>query len=164
MPVLSNARHERFAQELAKGKTATEAYELAGFKPDDGNASKLASKQPVQDRVQELTGSIAAKVVEETGIDRARILHELGTIALSPLGSEVVRSADKRAALVDYARIEGWVIERTETGKPGDFDRMADNELEAFIARRENRVGESSSRAGKANGQTGVRGKPNGFH
>jgi phage terminase small subunit len=34
MPVLSNPKHERFAQELAKGKTADEAYQLAGCKPN----------------------------------------------------------------------------------------------------------------------------------
>lgn len=33
MPVLDNAKHERFAQELAKGKTADEAYKEAGLCP-----------------------------------------------------------------------------------------------------------------------------------
>jgi phage terminase small subunit len=33
MPVLKNARHEKFAQALAKGKSATDAYNEAGFKP-----------------------------------------------------------------------------------------------------------------------------------
>lgn len=31
MPVLKNQRHERFAQELAKGKSATDAYLAAGY-------------------------------------------------------------------------------------------------------------------------------------
>lgn len=33
MPALDNPRHERFAQELAKGKTADEAYQTAGLMP-----------------------------------------------------------------------------------------------------------------------------------
>lgn len=33
MPVLSNQRHEAFAQALAKGSSADAAYEMAGFKP-----------------------------------------------------------------------------------------------------------------------------------
>jgi hypothetical protein len=33
MPPLSNARHERFAQELAKGKTLAEAFVEADFEP-----------------------------------------------------------------------------------------------------------------------------------
>lgn len=31
MPALTNPKHERFAQELSKGKTATEAFELSGL-------------------------------------------------------------------------------------------------------------------------------------
>jgi hypothetical protein len=31
MAVLANMRHEKFAQALAEGKSATEAYEVAGY-------------------------------------------------------------------------------------------------------------------------------------
>jgi hypothetical protein len=41
MGPLANQRHERFAQALAQGKTATEAYALAGYRANDGNASRL---------------------------------------------------------------------------------------------------------------------------
>ena len=53
MPTLKNPRHEKFAQEIAKAKTATaamaaagysdprEAYEMAGYKPSRSNASVL---------------------------------------------------------------------------------------------------------------------------
>jgi phage terminase small subunit len=34
MPVLKNLRRERFAQLLASGKTAADAYEEAGYKPN----------------------------------------------------------------------------------------------------------------------------------
>jgi hypothetical protein len=33
---LKNARHERFAQELAKGKSKLGAYTLAGYEPIEG--------------------------------------------------------------------------------------------------------------------------------
>ena len=39
---LKNPRHERYAQELAKGKSQAEAYEAAGYKP-----SRSASDGPV---------------------------------------------------------------------------------------------------------------------
>jgi phage terminase small subunit len=41
MGTLANQRHERFAQALAQGKSATEAYALAGYKANDGNASRM---------------------------------------------------------------------------------------------------------------------------
>jgi hypothetical protein len=61
MPVLTNAKHELFAQEIAKGATATDAYERAGYKRNDGNASKLANTKDVKARVKEITGKAAAE-------------------------------------------------------------------------------------------------------
>lgn len=43
MPVLHNARHEKFAQALAKGMTATDAYTEAGYKRDRTAAERLVS-------------------------------------------------------------------------------------------------------------------------
>lgn len=76
MPVLKNARHERFAQELAKGKTADEAYQLAGFKANRGNAATLKANQSVKDRVAEITDNIAEKA-EWSAADRLRMLSEI---------------------------------------------------------------------------------------
>lgn len=77
MSVLKNPKHERFAQELAKGTTATGAYVLVGYKDNDGNASKLAAK--VQDRVKEITG----KAAEKAGITIERVLAELAKIGFA---------------------------------------------------------------------------------
>ena len=38
MPILANAKHELFAQGLARGATADEAYKLAGYKENRHNA------------------------------------------------------------------------------------------------------------------------------
>lgn len=81
MPVLPNAKHERFAQELAKGKSATEAYALAGYKPSQPNASRLISNDMVQARVAELTG----KAAERAEIDVARVLKELVRLGTSDI-------------------------------------------------------------------------------
>ncbi len=87
MPLLKNAKHERFAQELAKGRSATEAYVLVGYKDNDGNASKLAAK--VQDRVKEITG----KAAEKAGVSIERVLAELAKIGF--------------ANMLDYVTING---------------------------------------------------------
>jgi phage terminase small subunit len=52
--MLSNIRRERFAQLLAEGKTATDAYGEAGFKPNTGNASTMANDPEIVGRVNEL--------------------------------------------------------------------------------------------------------------
>jgi len=58
--MLTNARplhpeHERFAQELAKGKTAHEADQLAGCKPNRANAT-LKANQSISDRATSVLG------------------------------------------------------------------------------------------------------------
>ncbi|TPM37041.1 hypothetical protein [Mesorhizobium sp. B2-3-2] len=63
MPVLDNQRHEAFAQALAKGKSADEAYAEAGYKPDRGNASRLTANDNIAARVAELQGMAADRVV-----------------------------------------------------------------------------------------------------
>ena len=54
MAILKNARHERFAQNLAKGMSATAAYEKAGYKPNDQNAARLTRNDEIRSRVAEL--------------------------------------------------------------------------------------------------------------
>ncbi len=61
---LKNTRHERFAQELAKGSTIIGAYEAAGYKPDPGAASRLSRNANVQARCEELKARIAEKVAD----------------------------------------------------------------------------------------------------
>ena len=39
-----------FAQALARGKTATEAYVLAGYKANDGNASRMKGNERISAR------------------------------------------------------------------------------------------------------------------
>ena len=81
MPILTNARHERFAQELAKGRSASEAHIAAGYKGDDGNASKLANRPEIQARVQEITGKAAVKA----GVTVERVITELARIGFADI-------------------------------------------------------------------------------
>lgn len=73
MPVLANARHERFAQELAKGKSQADAYQAAGYEPSEPNASRLTRNDKVQKRVAELQ----ARAVENVLLTREWVLEQL---------------------------------------------------------------------------------------
>ena len=70
VPVLANARHEKFAQGLAKGMSATEAYRKAGYKPSDQHASRLARNGKVRARVAELQGSTAKEIMDVRDLAR----------------------------------------------------------------------------------------------
>lgn len=89
MPALKNARHERFAQELAKGETADAAYVTAGYRANRGNATVLKAKQSVRKRVEELQGRAAEKA-EWTAADRLIMLQQIAQASVS---------ADPRAAI-----------------------------------------------------------------
>lgn len=66
MPELKNPRHETFAKLLAKGKTSVEeAYAGAGFRRNRSNAARLNSNDGIQQRVAELRGAAADKVIVE---------------------------------------------------------------------------------------------------
>ena len=56
MAALSNARHERFAQELVKGNSEVRAYIEAGYSPSSANqnAHRLSENEGVKARVREL--------------------------------------------------------------------------------------------------------------
>lgn len=76
MPVLKNARHEKFAQALAKGMSATEAYAEAGYKGDRTAASRLSTNVNISQRVREISGRVAEKA-EWSAADRLAALKRI---------------------------------------------------------------------------------------
>jgi phage terminase small subunit len=82
---LANQRHERFAQALAQGKSASEAYVLAGYKANDGNASRMKGNERILARVQEIVGRAA----ERAEVSLERVLRELAAIAFPDISKAV---------------------------------------------------------------------------
>ena len=131
MPVLPNQRHEAFAQALAKGKSATEAYALAGYKPHQPSASRLLSNAMVQDRLAELQGKVAKKV-EVTIESLAAELDE---------ARELAKGGNQPGAMVSAtmgkAKLFGKVVEKKQhsgtihmvTISDKDLDGLTDDEL-----------------------------------
>lgn len=76
MPLLSNAKWELFAQELAQGRGQAEAYRLAGYRGGEAPASRLGSNVKVQARVAELQAAAA----EKAQLSVAGVLRELWNI------------------------------------------------------------------------------------
>lgn len=158
---LANTRHERFAQELAKGKTADEAYQLAGYAENRGNATRLKANESVQNRVSQLQGKAAVR----TEITVAAITDRLLAIAAKGEGTdEAPMLSVARASLMDAAKLNGLIVDRTEVGKPGDFERMTDDELADFVAAEARALGVRSDRASATDGEAGMRGQPIGLH
>lgn len=90
MPVLSNSKHELFAVLIAKGEELTEAHVKAGYKRNPGNASGLAYKKEIQERIKEIKLN-AAFLVE---ISVSRVLAELGKLGFSNMADFVTIGQD----------------------------------------------------------------------
>lgn len=129
MPALENPRHERFAQELAKGKTADEAYESAGYAANRGNATRLKANDSVMKRVAE---------IQERSAVRAEVTLEdlIGHAARIMAAAEADgQFAPAVSALKELGILTGKRVERRENTNRNVND-MSDDELAAIASGR----------------------------
>ena len=106
---LKNARHERFAQELAKGKSQSEAYGLAGYCEDRTAASRLSTNVNVIARATELKSKAADKAVITIEKLTARLL---GIVEKGEAAHDAPLLSVARAALMDVAKLNGLIEEK----------------------------------------------------
>lgn len=104
MPALENPKHERFAQELAKGKTADEAYVIAGYKKNRGNASTLKQDQSILDRVSDLLSErevihaqATADAIKSTALTKEWVIETLKENVARAMQAVEVKRADGEA-------------------------------------------------------------------
>ena len=139
MPVLSNAKHELFCQHLALGKTASEAYEMAGYKPSRSNASVLRAKQNVSDRLSEILQQSERKVVQQIEYTRDSILAELEETR--QMAVELKNPSAAWQSAMAKAKLLGLIIDRREVGDVGGFDTLTDDESVALAAKQARELG-----------------------
>jgi len=160
MPVLAKHQYEKIALALAGGDSIKNAYIAGGYSYNPANATRTCQRREIVERVAEIKAERAAleartRVVaaEEAGVDRAWIIRHLKINALGALrgdpmrdragrlmrdetGAQLYHRPDRAAAnkaLELLGRSEGIFVDRTEVGGPGDFSRLADDELDAAI-------------------------------
>jgi phage terminase small subunit len=111
MPALKNARHERFCQEIVKGKPVDDAHETAGFARSRSNAHTLRRKKHIQDRVCELfekrdtiDSTATAKAIEKLAITKESILSELAKLAFANMADYMTVDAHGDPTL-DFGRL-----------------------------------------------------------
>ncbi|MFG1182135.1 terminase small subunit [Xanthobacter versatilis] len=112
MPPLRNGRRERFAQLVAEGRTAVEAYTEAGFRENRQNAHRLANDPDVRRRIAELQerGAMRAEI---TLADVTEHLKRIAMAAEAEGGAPGLSVA--RAAWMDVAKLNGLVVDKSES-------------------------------------------------
>jgi hypothetical protein len=126
MAILSNSRHERFAQALASGKSADEAYAEAGYARNRCNAARLKTKENIGQRVAELQAS-SAKAVEVTvesicaELDAARELAERQR-QTGPMVNAIMGKAKVCGLLVEKQQVLGQYVISDEAMSPDQWE------------------------------------------
>ena len=106
MPALEKPHHERFAQAVALGMSAAQAYRQHVARKNTSAASietdgpALAGESQVALRIEELRGKVAEKAEKKFSMTRDKWLDELAAIA-----SEARQSGDFSAASGALAHI-----------------------------------------------------------
>lgn len=112
MSALNNQRHERFAQELAKGSPASSAYKEAGYKTS-GNSAEAAASRLLRDvKVQARVAELKERGAIKTEITLEGLIQEAAEIQASALKDGQHSAAV--AALTAKAKLAGLWVERSE--------------------------------------------------
>ena len=123
MPILPNVRHERFARAWLKTQNATQSYIRAGYNTTNNNsarasACRLLTHAAIVSRVKELRRMTLKRsdisvdsLLNDLAEDR-QMARKLGQPSAAMKGTELI------------AKLVGLLIERKESGKPGEFDGL----------------------------------------
>ncbi len=145
MPPLDNSKWEIFAQECAAGKTADEAYVLAGYEENRCNASRLKTKENIRQRIAELQAiaAISAEVTIESLLREAADIQRLAVAA--------GQYAAANGSMTIRAKLSGhWVdkTDNTNTNTNVNPNDVSDAEIATVL-----KGSGSVSPAAKANGK-----------
>ncbi len=129
MGMLRNAKHEKFAQQLAKGDNMLSAYVLAGYEENWPNASRLAKHDKIRQRIDEILTRrdesmirAEAKAFDAVAVDKKWIMKRLVGLADRSQASRDSRGEAKALELL--GKECGMFIQRIEAGTPGSFDAL----------------------------------------
>ena len=132
MPALSNAQHEKFVQELLRGKSQADAYLAAGYKAKStavasAAATRLLKNPDIQKRIAEFH----EKTELETALTLEEHMKELKLLREMAKAEGDITAAI--AAEVKRGEVKQFYVRRIETGSPGAFDQLTDDELQQRI-------------------------------
>lgn len=108
MAPLTNAKHELFAQEIAKGRTLEEAYALAGYARSRSNSSVLRANQSISDRIAEIQRAATREVI----VTVESLIREADEIQQLAIASGQLSAAN--GAMTIKAKMAGLWVDKTD--------------------------------------------------
>ncbi len=137
MPVLKNARHERFAQNLAKGMSTGPAYTAACYKATGHSAEvaggRLLKNVEVRNRIAELQGSAAKQITDVRDAARQHTLAAVETLVSVMEDLKAPHSARVAAANGLLDRGHGKAVQHIEA-EISVYDSLSLTEKQTLLA------------------------------
>jgi phage terminase small subunit len=134
MPLLTNPKHEHFAQLVAKGESAQKAYVLVGYSEAGASASatRLLKDARVLARVAELRANLTERMVEKTAYDLTKAMQETDEALRLALAKENPGAAV--AAITLRSKLNGLLVDKKEI-RTGPLGEKSEAELDDIIRR-----------------------------
>jgi hypothetical protein len=141
---MQNIRHEKFVRNWVKHQNATRAYAEAGYNTTtqralEVNASRLLRHAEVQRRIQEIRRQMSTR----TRITVESLLQDLAD------DRKLARDLGQTSAAIQAtqlaARLVGLLVDRKETGAPGEFAQL--QTTEEVLAKVRAELGEDAAAA-----------------
>ena len=115
MTILKKSQHEIFAQEIAKGATAQDAYLKAYPNASKDTARKNGSRLLTNADIKRRIDDLKQKTAEECGITLKYLTDKLKTLAEKSEDKNNVPGFNvARNAYMDIAKLNGMIVEKTE--------------------------------------------------
>ena len=133
MAILQNARHERVAQNLAKGMSADASHTAAGYKPSRQNAARMSAYDDIVGRVAELQGSTAKQITDVRDAARQHTLAAVETLVSVMEDLKAPHSARVAAANGLLDRGHGKAVQHIEA-EISVYDSLSFDEQRALLA------------------------------
>lgn len=131
MPALHSIRMERFCQLVKQGIPPYRAYPMAGYKFHNGEPYRLRGNPRVKRRLAELTKGLAMK----TRVTVQSISDQLDEDR--EFAQKVEQAGPALNASIAKAKLHGLLIDRKESGAPGDFAAAATPDAVLAMVRQE---------------------------
>ncbi len=132
MAILKNARHEKFAQYIAKGMSADASHTAAGYKPSRQNAARMSSYDDIVGRVAELLGSTAKLITDIRDLARECTAEAVQTLRSVMLDGKAPASARVAAANSILDRGHGKAVQHIEA-EISVYDSLSLPEKQALL-------------------------------
>lgn len=133
MAKLDNRHHEAFAQYVSEGKTSDEAYALAYDRERSDYTRMAGARLIAKDSVKVRVSELQERHARQTDVTVERVTQMLLEDRLLAHGEG--QSGAAVSASMGLAKLHGLIIDKKESGRPGEFDGRSTDELRRELAR-----------------------------